>query len=130
MNPKFLVDVILCAQLPSSWHHLQENNSQTLWLVQDIQMRQSDCYKIHDAMRQSYWCEKHTTIHANIVIIIIFYKKRKTLFFSLWRHSHPYLRQSWDITCIEDTVMTHTWRTYRRRWQCYCFYKAQRYTWK
>ena len=38
-------------------------------IVQDIQMR------------QSYWCEQPTTVHANIVIysfIYLFYKKKIT----------------------------------------------------
>ena len=35
MSLKFLIDVILCAQPRNPWHHLQENNTQTLWLMQD-----------------------------------------------------------------------------------------------
>ena len=59
------------------WHHLHENNTQTLWLVHDMQtlwydwcdihtlMRQSDRCEIHTLMRRSDWCEQHTTLHAN-----------------------------------------------------------------
>ena len=77
------------------WYHLQENNSQMLWLVQDIQMlwydwceihtlmQQSDWCKIHTLMQQSDWCElhmqmwrsnqckQHTTLHANRVIFFV-----------------------------------------------------------
>ena len=39
MSPKFLVNIILCAQPPDSiTSDLQENNTQTLWLVHDVQM--------------------------------------------------------------------------------------------
>ena len=57
ISPKFLVNVILCAQPHNPWHHLQENNTQTLWLVQDIQMLWYDWCEIHTLMRQSDWCE-------------------------------------------------------------------------
>ena len=53
ISPKFLVNVILCAQPHNPWHHLQENNTQTLWLVQDIQMLWYDWCEIHTLMRQS-----------------------------------------------------------------------------
>ena len=39
MSPRFLVNIILCAQPPDSiTSDLQENNTQTLWLVHDVQM--------------------------------------------------------------------------------------------
>ena len=39
MSPKFLLNIILCAQPPDSiTSDLQENNTQTLWLVHDVQM--------------------------------------------------------------------------------------------
>lgn len=43
-------------------------------IVQDIQMR------------QSYWCEQPTTVHANIVIYSF-------IIYSVLRHSHLSLRQ-------------------------------------
>ena len=57
------------------WHHLQENDTQTLWLVHDIQMLWHDWCEIHTLMRQSGSCEirtllrrkQHTTLHANSV---------------------------------------------------------------
>ena len=78
MSPKFLINVILCAQPCDPWHHFQENNTQTLWLVQDIQMpwyywgkihnlmRPSEWCKIHTLIWGSDWCEQHTTLYTNI----------------------------------------------------------------
>ena len=43
---------------------MQENNSQTLWLVQDSQMLWNDRREIHTLMRQSDWREIHTLIYA------------------------------------------------------------------
>ena len=87
MSPKFLVHVILCAQPPDPWHHLQEKNTQTLRLVQDIQMLfydwcevhtlmwQSDWCEIHTLKRRSNWCEQHTTLYTNIELFIFIKKK-------------------------------------------------------
>ena len=47
------------------WHHLQENNAQTLWLVQDIQMLWYGWCEIHILIQQINWCEQHTTLLAN-----------------------------------------------------------------
>ena len=71
--------ISFCMQSPLiPWRCVQENNTQTLWLVHDIQMlwydwceihtlmRQSDWSKIHTLMQRSDWCEQHTTLHANI----------------------------------------------------------------
>ena len=38
MSPKFPVNVILCAQPPDSMTHLQDNKTQTMLSVHDIQM--------------------------------------------------------------------------------------------
>ena len=78
----------------------QENNTQTLWLVSDIQkllydwwkidtlIRQSDWRKIHTLTRQSDWCESHTlmrrsdwgeqhiTLYANLELFFILEKKK------------------------------------------------------
>ena len=82
-EPKFLVNVILCAQPPDPLHHLLEHNTQTLWLVQDIQIRHSDWCEIHTLMqwsdwceihtltRRSDWCEQHTILYANIELFFI-----------------------------------------------------------
>ena len=63
-RPQTITLNILCAQLPNPWHHLQENNIQTLWLVQDIQMLGYDWCEVHTLMRQPDWCEIHTTLYA------------------------------------------------------------------
>ena len=76
MSPNVLVIVILFAEPPDPWRNLQENNTETLWLVQYIHMlgcdwceiytlmRQSEWCEIHTLMRWSDWCEQHTTLHA------------------------------------------------------------------
>ena len=78
MSPKFPVNVILCAQPSDSMTHLQDNKTQTMLSVHDIQMlwyhwceihtlmRQFDWCVIHALMRRSDWWEQHTTLHANI----------------------------------------------------------------
>ena len=42
---------------PIPWHHLRENNTQTLW---DIQMLWRNWCEIYPLMRQSDYCEIHT----------------------------------------------------------------------
>ena len=88
MSPKFLINVILYAQPPDPWHHFQENNTQTLWLVQDIQMPwyywgkihnlmwPSEWCKVHTLMWGSDWCEQHTTLYTNIECFSFSLKKK------------------------------------------------------
>ena len=88
ISTKFLVNVILCARPLITSHYLQEISTETLWLVQGIQMlwydwceihtpmRQSDWYEIHTQMWRSDWCEQQTTLQANIEL------------FSLIKHRH------------------------------------------
>ena len=83
MGPKFLVNVIFCAQPLDSMTSLKKKNPQMLWLVHDIQilwhhcceihtlMQQSDWCEIHNLMRWSDWCEQHTTLQANITFSLI-----------------------------------------------------------
>ena len=50
-SPKFLFNVIFCAQPPDPRHHLQEINTQTLWLIQVIQMLWYNWWETHTLMR-------------------------------------------------------------------------------
>ena len=89
MSPKVLVIVILFAEPPDPWRNLQENNTETLWLVQYIHMlgcdwceiytlmRQSEWCEIHTLMRWSDWCEQHTTLHAIFINVQKMNSKRK-----------------------------------------------------
>lgn len=89
MSLKVLVIVILFAEPPDPWRNLQENNTETLWLVQYIHMlgcdwceihtltRQSEWWEIHTLMRWSDWYEQHTTLHAIFINIQKMNSKRK-----------------------------------------------------
>ena len=62
------------------WHHLQENNTQTLWLVQDIQMLWYGWCEIHILIQQINWCEIHilmvrATYHSTRWQVSVFYQK-------------------------------------------------------
>ena len=103
MSSKFLVNAILCTQLFDPWHHLQENNTQTLWLVQSVKilwydwcqihtlMWQSNWCEIHTLMQQCDWCKQHATICANIEFDFFFLiQKKVTKKHHQESHSHWY----------------------------------------
>ena len=63
------------------WHHLQENNSQTLWFVQDIQMLWYD------------WCK--LKIGKSDFFFSIKKKKKLSNYFS-WPEPFPILDSLWQ----------------------------------
>ena len=62
------------------WHHLQENNSQTLWFVQDIQMLWYD------------WCK----LKIGNFFFSIKKKKKKLSNYSSWPEPFPILDSLWQ----------------------------------